>query len=300
MRSFLTKAALALPLAAAGAYFRELFPALIVLAAAMASDYVTGMLSAWARRTLSSRIGLRGLVKKLGYIFGVGVAVTVDFIVQTAGERLGADASGFYLFGLLVTVWLIGNECISILENLSELGVPVPGFLKAAAARLKRTAERAAPEETADAAPSCHPERRRFAPESKDPDAEAAGQGKDLSTPHGTRAHRCAAGPLARSCSAQDDNGGKSAEAPAVGRDDHIAPHSAETGRPSQSASLTAPPEGEPRRCGAETAPSAAADVTPSAEPHLPPPLGEVPSEARRRGCVTADEPRADPSREVT
>ena len=64
-------------------------------------------------------------------------------------------------------------------------------------------------------------------------------------------------------------------------------------GRPSQSASLTAPPEGEPRRCGAETAPSPAADETSTADPHLPPPLGEVPSEARRRGCVTDDEPDA-------
>ena len=146
MKQFLARAGLTLPLAAAGAYFRELLPALIALAAVMVSDYVTGMLSAWTRRTLSSGIGLRGLVKKLGYIFGVGVAVTVDFVVQAAAERLGASFGGFYVFGMLVTVWLIGNECISILENLSELGVPIPGFLRAAAARLKDAAERAAPD----------------------------------------------------------------------------------------------------------------------------------------------------------
>ena len=57
MKQFLARAGLTLPLAAAGAYFRELLPALIALAAVMVSDYVTGMLSAWTRRTLSSGIG---------------------------------------------------------------------------------------------------------------------------------------------------------------------------------------------------------------------------------------------------
>ena len=34
-----------------------------------------------------------------------------------------------YCFGLIVAVWLIINELISILENLSELGTPIPPFL---------------------------------------------------------------------------------------------------------------------------------------------------------------------------
>ena len=34
-----------------------------------------------------------------------------------------------YCFGMIITVWLIINELISILENLGEMGVPLPGFL---------------------------------------------------------------------------------------------------------------------------------------------------------------------------
>ena len=30
---------------------------------------------------------------------------------------------------MIITVWLIINELISILENLGELDVPLPGFL---------------------------------------------------------------------------------------------------------------------------------------------------------------------------
>lgn len=45
-------------------------------------------------------------------------------------------------FGLLVAVWLIINEMISILENLSKLGVPIPEFLTKIIKRLKNSAER--------------------------------------------------------------------------------------------------------------------------------------------------------------
>ena len=141
MKENLVKGALAALLAGTAAYFRQLLAPLAVLAAVTCGDYVTGMMSAWASKTLSSKTGLLGLVKKLGYGFAVGAALAVDFVVQTAGATLGLALEGVFCFGLLVTVWLILNECISILENLGELGVPVPGFLKAITERLKGRAE---------------------------------------------------------------------------------------------------------------------------------------------------------------
>ncbi|MBO7670119.1 MAG: phage holin family protein [Oscillospiraceae bacterium] len=141
MKENIIKGVLTVALTAAGVYFRELIVPIIILVAVMIADYITGMMSAWAAKTLSSRIGLIGLAKKVGYLFGVGVAIVVDFIIQTAGDKLGVDLTGFYAFGLLVTIWLILNECISILENLSELGVPIPGFLKKVVERLKKSAE---------------------------------------------------------------------------------------------------------------------------------------------------------------
>ena len=43
---------------------------------------------------------------------------------------------------MIVTVWLIINEMLSILENLGVLGVPIPGFLQSLVKKLKITTER--------------------------------------------------------------------------------------------------------------------------------------------------------------
>ena len=141
MKENVVKGLVTLALASVWAYFRELAAPLAVLVAVMVMDYVTGMAEAWAGGTLSSRVGIMGIVKKLGYLFGVSVAVVADWVIQTAGEKAGMALDGFYMFGLLVTVWMILNECISILENISQLGVPLPGFLVKLVGRLKKTAE---------------------------------------------------------------------------------------------------------------------------------------------------------------
>ncbi len=128
-------------IAAADAYFRELMFPVLILAGVMLLDYISGMARAWASKELSSRIGVLGIIKKLLYLFAVAVAVVVDWVIQTAAAKAGIDVGGMYLFGLLVTIWLILNECISILENISELGVPIPAFLQKMIERLKQTTE---------------------------------------------------------------------------------------------------------------------------------------------------------------
>ena len=141
MKDNILKGALTVILAGAAAYFRQLVGPLIVLLIMMVIDYVTGIAAAWVRHELSSRTGLLGIIKKISYLFAVAVAVVVDYIVNTAVIAAKPDLTGLNVFGLLVTVWLILNECISILENLSEIGVPLPAFLKAIVRRLKKTTE---------------------------------------------------------------------------------------------------------------------------------------------------------------
>ena len=51
---------------------------------------------------------------------------------------------------MLVAVWLIINELISILENLTQIGVPMPAFLARLVRRLKISAEQAADASSAD------------------------------------------------------------------------------------------------------------------------------------------------------
>lgn len=135
------KALVAAVCAAVSAYFHELLAPMLVLVAVMLLDYFSGLARAWEAKELSSQIGVRGIVKKLLYLVAVAVAVVVDWVIQTAAAKAGIDAVGVHFVGLLVAIWLILNECISILENISALGVPIPEFLQKIIQRLKQTTE---------------------------------------------------------------------------------------------------------------------------------------------------------------
>lgn len=141
MKENISRGIIAAAAAGAAAYFRELALPVAVLFLVMAADYASGMVRAWANRALCSRTGVLGIVKKVSYLLAVQVAIVADWAVQTAAGRLGADFGGAFYFGLLVTIWLILNECISILENISEIGVPLPSFLLALIQKLKKTTE---------------------------------------------------------------------------------------------------------------------------------------------------------------
>ena len=69
------------------------------------------------------------------------VAMISDWIIINVAERIGVNIPVTTFFGLLVAIWLIVNECISILENLIKLEVPMPNFLKSLVSRLKIVVE---------------------------------------------------------------------------------------------------------------------------------------------------------------
>lgn len=106
-----------------------LLPVLLVLLAVMVLDYITGMVKAGIAGTLNSTRGWQGLLKKLMYAVTVAIAMVADYLLYIGGSQIGIDMHESAYFGTLVSIWLIINECISILENLSEIGVPMPGFL---------------------------------------------------------------------------------------------------------------------------------------------------------------------------
>lgn len=107
------------------AYLGWIAVPLAILTLTMICDYATGIAAAWIKNSLSSRVGIVGIVKKVCYLATVGVGVTADWVISTAFS----SETDMHLFGLLVTVWLVINELISILENLSKIGVPMPKFL---------------------------------------------------------------------------------------------------------------------------------------------------------------------------
>ena len=97
--------------------------ALIVL---MTLDYVTGVMCAIVDKKLSSAVGFKGICKKVLVLMLVGVANIVDVHVVGAGSALRSAVVCFYL----------SNEGISMLENASHLGLPIPEKLKDILAQL--------------------------------------------------------------------------------------------------------------------------------------------------------------------
>ena len=113
-------------------------PAMLLFIFLMAIDYISGMLAAKTealthpgnkRYGWSSKRGLIGNYKKIGYILTVLVALCTDFIIFTLLENIGVHYNTGTLFGLLTLIWFIINELISILENTGRMGVKLPPFI---------------------------------------------------------------------------------------------------------------------------------------------------------------------------
>lgn len=123
------------------AYTRVILIPLALLIVMMTVDYISGISAAYIKGELSSRTGLKGIVKKLGYIGVVIVAAVMDWVIYSGLRGVGIGIEMSYYLGLIVTIWLIINECISVLENLGEIGVPLPPFLMKAINKLKKHLE---------------------------------------------------------------------------------------------------------------------------------------------------------------
>ncbi len=142
------QAALSAAFAALTVYLNALIVPVLVLLVFMIFDYCTGMISAWKSKQLSSRVGIDGIVKKTCYMILVVVAMGVDYLIYSGLTAMNISVPCELWFGMLVTIWLIINEMISILENLSKIGVPIPAFLQKMIGRLKNTVEKTGEENT--------------------------------------------------------------------------------------------------------------------------------------------------------
>lgn len=93
-------------------------------------DWLTGWYKSYKKKEESSKTGLIGIVKKLGY----WAIILVAFIISGVFVHLGNDVLGINLAFLTMIGWwvvamLIVNEARSILENLVECGYNVPPAL---------------------------------------------------------------------------------------------------------------------------------------------------------------------------
>lgn len=99
-----------------------------ILIVFMCLDYVTGVIVAYQNNLLDSEVGFKGLVKKFMILVILIVAVMLDRLTNT----------GTWVFRTLVCYFYIANEGISLLENVSNLGVKIPDKLKDALVQLNK------------------------------------------------------------------------------------------------------------------------------------------------------------------
>lgn len=93
---------------------------LITLTAFIVIDYTTGVTVAIMKKKLSSSIGAKGIVKKLLIFVSVSMSYLLDTYILNESVFIRPVIIFFY----------ISNEGISIIENLSGIGVPIPKKLK--------------------------------------------------------------------------------------------------------------------------------------------------------------------------
>ena len=106
------------------------------------ADYGTGLVAAKYRgEKISSAQGFRGIAKKVCMWLLIGLGSAVDWLLMFAAEQVHLDLHFSYFIGCFVAIWLICNEILSILENVGDIGVPLPGFLKKIVEHLKGTVE---------------------------------------------------------------------------------------------------------------------------------------------------------------
>lgn len=95
-------------------------------------DYLTGFMCALADRKLSSKVGFKGICRKVLIFAMVGVGHLLDLHLLGGGSVLRTAINFFYL----------SNEGLSIVENSAHLGLPIPDKLRKVLEQLHDRAEK--------------------------------------------------------------------------------------------------------------------------------------------------------------
>lgn len=97
------------------------------LVVVMVLDYITGVLSAIYKKELSSKIGIKGIAKKLSYLGVVILACVLDNLTGNTN-----------IIRTLVIYFFVANDGLSIVENLAEMNIKLPNKIKEVLKQLKK------------------------------------------------------------------------------------------------------------------------------------------------------------------
>lgn len=112
-------------LASIGYFFGGFDIMMQVLLFCIIADYISGIMAALYLGKLNSKVGFKGIVKKIAILLVVALAVEIGRV--TGADMIRGLTIGFY----------IANEGISILENVGRMDVPYLSKLKDILEQLK-------------------------------------------------------------------------------------------------------------------------------------------------------------------
>lgn len=121
---------------------------LILMVVCNLVDYATGLIASGNRNDggISSYKSMKGILKKISMWLLCVVGVVIDILLYVGAEQLGIAWPFSFTVACIVAMWIVCNELISILENLVDIGVPIPSFMMPLVKLLKKNVENHAPE----------------------------------------------------------------------------------------------------------------------------------------------------------
>lgn len=102
---------------------------MITLLLFMIIDYISGIMCGIANKNISSAVGFKGIFKKIMIILLVGITNMLGMAINIEGLRY------------IVISFYLANEGISIIENASILGLPIPQKIKDVLEQIKSSSE---------------------------------------------------------------------------------------------------------------------------------------------------------------
>ena len=100
-------------------HFRNELWVLFIPLGLMAIDVLTGIIKAWAHNDFKSAIMRAGLAKKAGEIMILVVGELISYGMLLPDSIMNG-----------ISFYIIFMEIMSIMENLDELGIPIPKFVR--------------------------------------------------------------------------------------------------------------------------------------------------------------------------
>lgn len=100
-------------------HFQSMFWLLMLPSALMAIDVITGLMGAWIRKDFQSTKMRSGLAKKAGELLVILIGILFTYGMGIPDMILTC-----------ISLYIILMELMSVIENLDQLGVPLPKSLK--------------------------------------------------------------------------------------------------------------------------------------------------------------------------